>query len=145
MAYISTFTYCDTIQTEMTPQGPKHQIMNPLQVLAPIAIPGNFSFSIACNISGFEIETENVIRLTFEDLNSEILYDTGEVKFQIPIEQVQGNGVPGIQFNIDIRNIIFKEIGLCTTRVNFNGEELGNYKIQVIKGEFKWVLQGLII
>lgn len=42
MEYISSFTYCDTIQTEMTPQGPQQQIVKPLQVLTPIAIPGNF-------------------------------------------------------------------------------------------------------
>ena len=31
MEYISSFTYCDTIQTEMTPQGPQQQIVKPLQ------------------------------------------------------------------------------------------------------------------
>ncbi|MFR6582688.1 MAG: hypothetical protein ACLURP_12105 [Ruminococcus sp.] len=51
MEYISSFTYCDTIQTEMTPQGPQQQIVKPLQVLTPIAIPGNFSFAIACSIA----------------------------------------------------------------------------------------------
>ena len=51
MEYISSFTYCDTIQTEMTPQGPQQQIVKPLQVLTPIAIPGNFSFAIACSIT----------------------------------------------------------------------------------------------
>ena len=50
MVYISSFTYCDSIQTEMTPQGSINQIVNPLQVLAPIAVPGNYSFAIACNI-----------------------------------------------------------------------------------------------
>lgn len=61
MAYISSFTYCDSIQMEMTPQGPRNQIVNPLQVLAPIAIPGNYSFAIACNVAGFDVEKENII------------------------------------------------------------------------------------
>lgn len=47
MEYISSFTYCDSIQIEMTPQGPRYQIVNPLQVLVPIAIPSNYSFAIS--------------------------------------------------------------------------------------------------
>ena len=63
MVYISSFTYCDSIQTEMTPQGPRNQIVNPLQVLAPIAVPGNYSFAIACNIAGFDAKQENCVRI----------------------------------------------------------------------------------
>lgn len=29
MAYISSFTYCDSIQMEMTPQGSRNQIVKP--------------------------------------------------------------------------------------------------------------------
>ena len=65
MIYISSFTYCDSIQTEMTPQGPRNQIVNPLQMLAPIAIPSNYSFAIACNIAGFDATKENSVRIQF--------------------------------------------------------------------------------
>lgn len=136
MEYISSFTYCDTIQTEMTPQGPQHQIVKPLQVLAPIAIPGNFSFSIACSIAGFDAFKENCVKIMFVDSNSNILYDTGNVKFQIPTEQIEKTGIASMQFNLDIRNLIFKEIGLYSTKVIFNDNDLGEYKIQVIVGEY---------
>ena len=135
MEYISSFTYCDTIQTEMTPQGPRHQIMNPLQALTPVAIPGNFSFSIACNIAGFEALKENCVKIMFFNPKGEKLYDTGDVKFQIPREQIKANGLTGIQFNLDIRNLVLKEVGLYSTKVLFNNKELGEYKIQVIVGE----------
>lgn len=135
MEYISSFTYCDTIQTELTPQGPRHQIMNPLQALAPIAVPGNYSFSIACNIAGFDTSKENCVKIKFLDPNGKILYDTGDVKFQIPREQIQATGITGMQFNLDIRNLVLKEVGLYSTKVEFNGNELGEYKIQVIVGE----------
>lgn len=135
MEYISSFTYCDTIQTEMTPQGPRHQINNPLQALTPVAIPGNFSFSIACNIAGFDSSKENCVKIMFLDPNGTELYETGDVKFQIPREQIKENGITGMQFNIDIRNLVLKEAGLYSTKVIFNDKVLGEYKIQVTVGE----------
>lgn len=135
MEYISSFTYCDTIQTQMTPQGPQQQIIRPLQSLTPIAIPGNFSFAIACSITGFNASKENEVQIIFSDSNNNVLYDTGKVKFQLPPEQIKENESASIQFNIDIRNLIFRAIGLYSTKVMLNNKELGEYKIQVIAGE----------
>ena len=137
MEYISSFTYCDTIQTEMTPQGPRHQIMNPLQVLNPVAIPGNFSFSIACSIAGFDDSKENCVSIIFVSPTGVEVYNTGEVRFQVPQEQVKANGLASMQFNLDIRNLVLKVRGLYSTKVLFNDDELGEYKIQVIEGEVK--------
>lgn len=135
MEYISSFTYCDTIQTEMTPQGPQQQIMKPLQALMPIAIPSNFSFAIACNIAGFDATKENCIKIEFSDPDGNILYNTGDVKFRLPPDQIKTNGLASIQFNIDIRNLVLKKVGLYSTKVVFNNNDLGEYKIQVIVGE----------
>ena len=135
MAYISSVTYCDTIQTEVTPQVPKQQIMKPLQALIPIAIPGNFSFTIVCSITGFDTTKENSAKIIFLDPKGNVLYDTGDVKFQLPPEQEKMGGIASMQFNIDIRNLILREEGMYSTKVVFNNEELGEYKIQVIVGE----------
>lgn len=132
MAYISSFTYCDSIQMEMTPQGPRNQIVNPLQVLAPIAIPGNYSFAIACNVAGFDIEKENSVRIQFVSSSNQILNDTGDIKFQIPIDQIKVDKPSVMQFNLDMRNMILHEVGLYSTKVFVNGEQIGEYKIQVI-------------
>ena len=135
MAYISSFTYCDSIQMEMTPQGTRNQIVNPLQVLAPIAIPGNYSFAIACNVAGFDIEKENSVRIQFVSSSNQILNDTGDIKFQIPIDQIKVDKPSVMQFNIDMRNLILHEVGLYSTKVFVNGEQIGEYKIQVIVGD----------
>lgn len=135
MAYISSFTYCDSIQMEMTPQGPRNQIVNPLQVLAPIAIPGNYSFAIACNVAGFDVEKENSVRIQFVSSSNQILNDTGDIKFQIPIDQIKVDKPSVMQFNLDMRNLILHEVGLYSTKVFVNGEQIGEYKIQVIVGD----------
>ncbi len=135
MAYISSFIYCDSIQMEMTPQGSRNQIINPLQVLAPIAIPGNYSFAIACNVAGFDVEKENSVRIQFVSSSNQILNDTGDIKFQIPIDQIKLDKPSVMQFNLDMRNLILHEAGLYSTKVFVNGEQIGEYKIQVIVGD----------
>lgn len=135
MVYISSFTYCDSIQTEMTPQGPRNQIVNPLQVLAPIAIPGNYSFAINCNIAGFDTMKENCVRIQFISPKGQILNDTGDIKFQLPAEQIKLNKLGVMQFNLDMRNLVLDEVGLYSTKVLVNGEQIGEYNIQVIVGD----------
>ncbi|MFR7390328.1 MAG: hypothetical protein ACLUTU_16205 [Blautia faecis] len=76
-------------ETEMTPQGPQQQIVKPLQALTPIAIPGNFSFAIACSIAGFDTSKENSVKIMFLDPSNNVLYDTGDVNFQLPTEPNQ--------------------------------------------------------
>lgn len=135
MVYISSFTYCDSIQTEMTPQGPRNQIVNPLQVLAPIAVPGNYSFAISCNIAGFDAMQENCVRIQFISPNEQVLNDTGDIKFQLPVEQLKQDKLGVMQFNLDMRNLVLSEVGLYSTRVVVNDEQIGEYKIQVIVGD----------
>ena len=135
MEYISSFTYCDSIQTEFTPQGPKPQIVNPLQILAPIAIPSNYSFSVACNLAGFDVRKENSIRICFVSPSGEVINDTQEIKFSIPNEQIKED-MPGMmQFNLDMRNVPIRETGVFSTKVYVNGKEIGDYKIGVAIGE----------
>lgn len=134
MTYISSFIYCDSIQTEITPQGPKPQIVNPLQVLAPIAVPGNYSFSVACNLAGFNSDVENTVRLQFVSPSGQVVYDTNDIGFKIPVEQLQAGKPAAMQFNMDLRNLVFREVGLYSTKVFFNQDLIGEYKIEVIVG-----------
>ncbi len=46
MARVSSFVFCDSIQTVQQLNGNQvYNIVNPLQVLSPLTIPGAFSFS----------------------------------------------------------------------------------------------------
>ena len=78
---------------------------------------------------------ENMLPSGAKTVYNNVLYDTGKVKFQLPPEQIKENESASIQFNIDIRNLIFRAIGLYSTKVMLNNKELGEYKIQVIAGE----------
>ena len=110
MVYISSFMYCDSIQSEITPQGQRINISNPLQVLAPIAIPSNYSFSVVCNFAGFDSNIDNNMRMQFVSPSGQIIYDTDNVSFKLPEEQIQSGRPAAMQFNIDVRNLVFMEI-----------------------------------
>ncbi|PHU34449.1 DUF6941 family protein [Pseudobutyrivibrio ruminis] len=132
MAYISSFTYCENVQIDYSPEGPRQQLINTLQILAPVAIPGNYSFTIVCSISDIGESKYNVLRVLFKDDRDEIVNDTGDINFEAPEEQLKNN-LGGMQFNLDMRNIVLKREGIHSTIVLFNGEELGTYKIMVKK------------
>ncbi|MFQ9890966.1 MAG: DUF6941 family protein, partial [Streptococcus sp.] len=81
-------------------------------------------------MAGFDTSKENSVKIMFLDPSNNVLYDTGDVNFQLPTEQIKPSGIASMQFNIDIRNLVFREAGLYSTKVIFNNIELGEYKIQ---------------
>ena len=135
MAYITSFTYCDSIQSEVTQQGISYQPVTPLQVLAPMAIPGNYTFAIFCSISGLEPGMENSAQFLFIAESDTVVYDTQLIRFQISPEQIELNKPAVMQFNLDLRNMRLCETGTYKTRVFVNQELIGEYKIPVIVGE----------
>ena len=134
MAYISSFVYCDDIQTDFTPTGPVSRIVKPLQVLAPIAVPSNYSFAISYNIEGFDADKENTVQVQFVSPDGKVLQDTGTVKFQVPPEQIGVGRQGSMQFNLDMRNIILDKVGLYATKILLDGKEIGKYSIEVNDG-----------
>lgn len=134
MAKISTFVYCDSINTELTPDGPRHQLVNPLQVLSPVSLPGNFSFAISCGISGLDRSGEYTVKMVVVDPDNVPVYDTGELKIQLSDQQVQESS-GRLQFNLDLRNIVLTKPGEHSTKVFINNKEAGAYDIEVVKRE----------
>jgi len=134
MGNISSFVYCDNIQTEYTPQGPIAKIVNPLQVITPYAIPGNYSFAISCNINGLDVTKTNDVQIRCTAPNGDDVYDTGIIHIQLPREEVIPDKPGALQFNLDLRNIVIKEAGTYETKVLLNGAVIGSYRIDVVAG-----------
>lgn len=133
MINISSFVYCEYVQTEFTPRGPRPKVINPLATLEPVAVPSNYSFSTVCCITGFSPDVEYNIQMVFMDPDGNVLKDTTDLKFKIPEKEKVGN----IQLNLDARNIILRKEGEYKTKVLMNGECIGEYSIPVIvKGDF---------
>lgn len=135
MPYISSFVYCDNVPLIMTPQGPQPQIMNPLDALRPISIPGNFTFCICCNVSDLELGKEHLLQIAFFDPDGKLLCEFVNAKFAAPEHMQDGQKPQALQMNVDVRNVVLRKTGIHRTEVRIDGEVIGEYKINVIEGE----------
>lgn len=132
--YISSFTYCESIQAQATPQGDQTQIVGPLQVLNPLVVPSHFSFSIAFGIVGIVPEQENILVLKIQSPTGDEIYATPEVHLNMPSNSDGIRKVSTLQFNLDLRNLFFAVEGTYRTTVSLNGVIMGEYPIEVLAG-----------
>lgn len=130
MPFVSSFTYCDGVNTIMTPQGPKNQLGMQLQAITPVAIPGNFTFSIVCGIADIKGK-DNKIRIQFVDIDGNTMYDTQDIVLPPAAEENLKVKSQGVQFNLEMRNTVFNKEGIYATKILINGTEAGVYKIPV--------------
>jgi len=134
--FISSFTYCDSIETQMTPNGPAFQIVKPLQILAPIAIPGNYSFAISCSLSDISSSEGKTMTIVFSDPDGNEVAKVGNIRIEIP-KEASNSKVASMQVNIDFRNLIISKEGVYKTSVILENDTIGEYRIPVFKGELK--------
>ena len=134
MEYVSSFTYCDSIQTQMTDNGPINQIVSPLHMLTPIAIPGNYTFAISGCIMDLDVEKQNIVRISLVSPIEKVVFDTQEIAIQFPINVDTKELPTSMQFNLDLRNVIIAETGVYSTKIEVNKKLISEYKIGVKKG-----------
>lgn len=135
MAFVSSFVYCDRIQETVTPNGPVSQIVNPLQALRPVSFPSNYSFAIACGICDFDGKKTNTINIKCLDPMGNDILKCGEIKIDPIAKVANGTNPTTLNINLDFRNVILRMSGIYTSVVTFNGQSIGEYKIQVLKAE----------
>ena len=138
MARVSSFVFCDSVQVQQTPEGTQFwQIINPLQVLSPYAIPGAFSFAFSCGVNEFDTDEDNVLNIQFSDPEGTVLNDSGSIN--IPAFPEGLGHLPksfrSIMFNVDFRNLPIKHRGLYSLAINMNGEQIGEFKIPAFQSE----------
>ena len=138
MARVSSFVFCDSVQVQQTSQGAQYwQIINPLQVLSPYAIPGAFSFAFSFGISEFNTEKNNILSIQFSDPEGTVINDSGPINIPAFPEGV-GNlpkDFRSIMLNMDFRNLPIKHSGLYSLVVNMNDEQIGEFKIPAHQSE----------
>lgn len=131
MARIKTFLYCENIENQITPVGPKTSLNGPLAALRPVFIPGMFSFSIFMSMEDVELETSHRFKIIFKhEETGEVIIDTGDG--EIPSQNVEGNlpkEIRGIMLNMDFRNVILRNEGYYVSEIYFDGEPIGEFPI----------------
>ena len=138
MARVSSFVFCDSVQVQQVAQGNQlWQIVNPLQVLSPYAIPGAFSFAFSCGISDFNTDEDNVLNIQLSDPEGTVITDSGLIS--IPAFPEGIGHLPkdfrSFMFNMDFRNQPIKYSGLYSLAISMNGEQIGEFKIPAFQSE----------
>lgn len=130
-----SIVFCDSIQMIPGPDGQQTaNMVTPLGVLTPYHVPGNYSFAIGCTILGLDTAIKNVVSIRFFNketdtnvISKDIVFEPNTIKFNQP----SNTPYSIVGFNIDARNIIFKETGTFVATVKINGQEIGNGSIDV--------------
>ncbi len=128
MACLKSFLYCEGVNMEITPNGPKPHLVGPLITLSPMFIPGMFSFSIFMHIGEEDIKGMKTFRVVFKKKDSiEAIVDTGNQNLQSPEEKeiTLPEEARGFMINMDFRNVVIKEEGLYVSEVYYNDEKIG--------------------
>ncbi|KKK10328.1 DUF6941 family protein [Bacillus sp. L_1B0_12] len=134
MPTITSFIYCEKTETD---QNGKLILVQPLLVLTPAFLPGMYSFSIAVGIKGIPDQMKLRILFISPDSQDQPLIDTTGINVTkknvvedhiidlLPEEEI------GINFNMDLRNVVLKTEGYYKTVVMINEEVIGEFPIYV--------------
>lgn len=131
MARVTMFVYCENVQNENTPLGPKNNIIGPMNAIRPMFIPGTFSFSIFTSIVDVDLKKTHNFRIVLSDGFKDIV-DTGNAL--IPPQNIEPDlpeSERGFMLNMDLRNVIFEKEGSYIGKVYFDDDILGEYPIYV--------------
>ena len=135
MKHIISFIYCDKITNEFNPTNGAmiRNISSQLNGLRPINIPGNFTFSIACSISHIDADQNN--HIAFHFLTPEGTELLPRIETDIPQGSLvaPAGEIANLNMDVEYRNLVLMSEGLYKTQVEFNGEILGEYPIEVKK------------
>lgn len=129
---ITAFTYClGTSNGE--PGNNMIDVSGVLPAITPEYIPGSFSFSIMIGLSGLDTGKQHTMSIVFGKGNEKPLVNTPEVT--IPVQESNQTNLPGeaqgFVLSMDLKNVVFEEEGIYSTKVRVDNQELGEYKIYV--------------
>jgi|SRR5690625_1760300 len=101
-------------------------IKKPLPIIAPLNLPGNFSFKVAFslhNLNEDDFGKENTVRILFKDENGKKVFDTDKLKLRTDASNKPGDSMVEIaEADLGINNIDLFEEGIYTLILTVNNE-----------------------
>lgn len=125
---IVSFVYCNDVNNE----NGNTILISPMQMLTPIGIPSNYSFTVSFGLlDRYEKFNNNEVIIKFvDDTDKEISKNVFTFP-PLPEELKKSPDPIGIQINIGFRNVILEKAGIFSTVIECNNSELGRYPIDV--------------
>lgn len=110
-------------------------LSGPLQIFSLINIPSTFSFSLSIGL--LDIKEEETIDVIMKNEKDEVVNKLEKISLPQFPENIDKNSPVGMQFNFNIKNMIFNTEGLYSiVVVSIDKEEL-------VKSYFRVVKQGV--
>lgn len=121
--------FCEALQ-QTSGANSAPTIMNLFTTISPVAIPGNYTFSVLCSVANLPKSTKT-LRLKIGIIDGELLFDTNQIDIcQIPL---QNDNYPQINIGADLRNIIIIKEGQIYAELYADNELIEKSTIDVIK------------
>lgn len=137
MHRITMFMLGESVANVPTTNGTNPQLVNPVVVLRPAYIPGNFSFGVALGVQGVDSNANATNKIRFEILSpsGEVVQNSPEITLPpheedliLPLEY------QGLALTLDIRNMRIPEEGLYKFCFYVNGQLLNPQEFAVYRG-----------
>lgn len=134
MESISQFTYCEKIQTTVTPDGKiSKQYITPLTEISPAFFPTHYSFAIAFTISNIKPDQTNNLELTFQDPLGEKVESLSIEHCTPPPEIIKPDKERySTTVEVELTNVVLKRPGTYTTKIAFNHREIGSFGLDIL-------------
>ncbi|WP_404988082.1 hypothetical protein [Clostridium culturomicium] len=131
MTTLKSFIYCEGIDTNITPNGPKPSLVSPLAALTPMFIPSMYSFSIFMSIQHDELNCNNSFRIVFRKKDSDLLIVDSGSQLLPPLDHESDlpKEARGFMINMDLKNVVIKEEGMHICEVYINDILIGGSEI----------------
>lgn len=133
MARIISFVLCENIQPVIAPNGNGGfdiipNIVSPLAVVQPVAVPGNYSFSVFGTLCDIDSSVQNTVKVHIIDPDGNETFSTGPMN--VSPETIFNNC---FNFSIDLRNFVFWHEGKYCVNVSCNEEIIFSQDFEVLK------------
>lgn len=134
MAKLFSFTLCDSINNQLTPDGTVPTLIAPQIALRPQYVPGNFSFGLAIGMSEIDLHISNKLNLVIKSPGGNMIHDSGVIDLPIVSkDDTLPQEYQGFMICIDIRNLAISCEGEYVFTFNLNGEYVAEKSVPIFK------------
>lgn len=134
MAKLFSFTICDSINNQLTPEGSVSTLIAPQIALRPQFVPGNFSFGVAIGMSEINLHISNKLNLVIKSPDGIVIHDSAEIELPIVSkEDTLPQKYQGFMICVDIRNLAIPCEGEYVFTLNLNGDHVASQSVPIFK------------
>lgn len=133
MESIVMILFCDMIQTTFNEGKVSQSIVKPISSITPVAVPGNYSFSLYCSIEHLRADSEHELSLEMYAPDGSIMHKIANFPIKPEFGLKENDYFSTIEIGLDARNAVIPCTGDITAVLFIDGKEVASKKLSVLK------------